>query len=159
MTKPDEPVLYYLLDGPPRGFVREELLVVPLDTQLPPDGVLKIRTESNRGKRNACLTAMSQKLMCDKEITILQIATNYSKLRTRDLAGNSTYIPGWLGWAMVLCSFQCQGVLLLLHIVGQGPAVLAAGAGRVGYIFYIFHLSSISNVLSFGRRLNMTEIL
>ena len=23
VTKPDEPVLYYLLDGPPRGFVRE----------------------------------------------------------------------------------------------------------------------------------------
>ena len=41
MTKPDKPVLYYLQDGPPRGFVREELLVVPLDTQLPPDGVLK----------------------------------------------------------------------------------------------------------------------
>ena len=47
-----------------------------------------------------------------------------------------------------------------LHIVEQGPAVLAAGAGRVGYIFfYIFHLFPISNVLSFGRRLNMTEIL
>ena len=55
--------------------------------------------------------------------------------------------------------FQCRGVLLLLHIVGQGAAVLAAGAGRVGYSFYIFHLFSLSNVLSFGRRLNMTEIL
>ena len=52
---------------------------------------------------------------------------------------------------MVLDSF-----LLLLHMVGQGPAVLAAGAGRVGYIFY---LSSLSNVLCFGRQLNMTEIL
>ena len=41
VTKPDEPVLYYLQDGPPRGFVREELLVVPPDTQLPPDGVLR----------------------------------------------------------------------------------------------------------------------
>ena len=41
VTKLDEPVLYYLQDGPPRGFVREELLVVPPDTQLPPDGVLK----------------------------------------------------------------------------------------------------------------------
>ena len=38
VTKPNEPVLYYLLDGPARGFVREELLVVPPDTQLPPDG-------------------------------------------------------------------------------------------------------------------------
>ena len=47
---------------------------------------------------------------------------------------------GWLGWAMVLGSFQCRGVLLLLHIVGQGPAVLAAGTGRVGYIFFIFFI-------------------
>ena len=52
---------------------------------------------------------------------------------------------------MVLGSFQYWGVLLLLHIVGQGPAVLAAGAGRVGFIFFIFHLSSISYVLSFRR--------
>ena len=54
---------------------------------------------------------------------------------------------------MVLGNFQCRGVLLLVHIVGQGPAVLAAGAGRVGYMFYIFHIfhiSSLSNVLSFG---------
>ena len=29
MTKPNEPVVYYLSDGPKRGFVREELLVVP----------------------------------------------------------------------------------------------------------------------------------
>ena len=41
VTKPDEPILYYLLDGPGRGFVREELLIVPRDTQLPPDGVLR----------------------------------------------------------------------------------------------------------------------
>ena len=35
-TKPDQPVLYYLHDGPKRGFVREELLVVPPNTTLPP---------------------------------------------------------------------------------------------------------------------------
>ena len=29
VTKPDEPVIYYLADRPKRGFVREELLVVP----------------------------------------------------------------------------------------------------------------------------------
>ena len=34
-TKPNQPVLYYLHDGPKRGFVREELLVVPPNTQLP----------------------------------------------------------------------------------------------------------------------------
>ena len=59
----------------------------------------------------------------------------------------------------MLGSFQCRGVLLLLHIVGQGSAVLAAGVGWVGYIFYIFHLSSLSSVLSFGRQLYMSEIL
>ena len=36
-TKPEQPVLYYLRDGPKRGFVREELLVVPPNTQLPPE--------------------------------------------------------------------------------------------------------------------------
>ena len=42
VTKPNESVLYYLLDGPARGFVWEELLPVPRDTQLPPGGVLKL---------------------------------------------------------------------------------------------------------------------
>ena len=45
----DQPVLYYLSKGgggttnraPKRGFVREELQVVPNDTELPPKGVLK----------------------------------------------------------------------------------------------------------------------
>ena len=45
----DQPVLYYLSSGgggttnrpPKRGFVREELLVVPVDTELPPKGELK----------------------------------------------------------------------------------------------------------------------
>ena len=32
VTKPREPVLYYLQDGPARGFVREELLVIPRDS-------------------------------------------------------------------------------------------------------------------------------
>ena len=43
VTLPDEPVLYYLQgdDTPQRGFVREELLAVPSDTQLPPDEVLR----------------------------------------------------------------------------------------------------------------------
>jgi len=38
-TKPYQPVLYYLRDGPKRGFVREELLVVPPNTTLPPADV------------------------------------------------------------------------------------------------------------------------
>ena len=36
VTKPEEPVMYYLFDGSKRGFVREELMVVSSDTVLPP---------------------------------------------------------------------------------------------------------------------------
>ena len=43
--------------------------------------------------------------------------------------------------AMVLDDFQCQGVILIWIIVGQGPTVLAVGAGSG--CFYIF-LSSIT---------------
>ena len=35
VRKPNEPIIYYLRDGPKRGFVREELLVVLPDTILP----------------------------------------------------------------------------------------------------------------------------
>ena len=69
---------------------------------------------------------------------------------------------------MVLGGFQCRGVLLLWHMVGQGPAVLAAGAGRV-ILFYFFCclfvfissvLSSFSNASSLWRQLDMyTELL
>ena len=56
-------------------------------------------------------------------------------------SGKYILITGCLGRAMVLGSFQCLGVLLLWHIAGQGPAVLATGAGWVGYLLYIsFHL-------------------
>ena len=34
-----EPVLYTLKDGPKRGFVREELQIVPSGTELPPEGI------------------------------------------------------------------------------------------------------------------------
>ena len=33
----NEPVLYYLKDGPKRGFVREELMIAPKGTELPPE--------------------------------------------------------------------------------------------------------------------------
>ena len=36
VAKSGAPAVYYLEGGPPRGFVREELLVVPSDTQQPP---------------------------------------------------------------------------------------------------------------------------
>ena len=36
VAKPKEPIFYYLLDVPHRGRIREELLVFPSETQLPP---------------------------------------------------------------------------------------------------------------------------
>ena len=41
VVSPGQPVLYYLLDGPKRSFVREKLQFVPEDSELPPDFVLK----------------------------------------------------------------------------------------------------------------------
>ena len=41
MEQEGTPIIYFLRDGPRRSFVREELLVIPADTQLPPYGVLK----------------------------------------------------------------------------------------------------------------------
>jgi len=35
-----QPALYYLTDGPRHGFLREELLIFPPGTELPPDRVL-----------------------------------------------------------------------------------------------------------------------
>ena len=36
---PDNRVIYYLLDGPEKAFVSEELILIPEDTELPPDYV------------------------------------------------------------------------------------------------------------------------
>ena len=44
----------------------------------------------------------------------------------------------------MLGSFQCWVILLLWHMVGQGPAVLAEGVGWVGYDLYIFFKSLLS---------------
>ena len=54
------------------------------------------------------------------------------------------------------------GVLLLWHMVGQGPAVLATAEGRVGCFFFIFFfissiLSPFSNASSLGRRLDILK--
>ena len=36
---PGNHVMYYLADGPERAFVSEELMLIPEDTELPPDYV------------------------------------------------------------------------------------------------------------------------
>ena len=48
---------------------------------------------------------------------------------------------------MVLGSFQCYGILLLWHIVGQRPAVLATGTGQVGCCCFLSHLSYIPFIM------------
>ena len=39
VESPGNRVMYYLLDGPERAFVSEELMLIPEDTELPPDYV------------------------------------------------------------------------------------------------------------------------
>ena len=56
-----------------------------------------------------------------------------------------------VGWFWV--NFQFQGVLLIWIIVGQGPIVLAVGAGRglIGHFFSrLLFLSSFSLSLTDG---------
>ena len=37
MESPGKSVMYYLTDRPERAFVSEELMLIPEDTELPPD--------------------------------------------------------------------------------------------------------------------------
>lgn len=39
IENPEQRVLYYLAEGPQRAFVREELMLIPEDTEVPPDWV------------------------------------------------------------------------------------------------------------------------
>ena len=41
MLSPGNPAMYYLADVPERAFVKEELMLIPKDTELPPDFVQK----------------------------------------------------------------------------------------------------------------------
>ena len=41
LIKNNQPILYKLFNGPERSFVREELQIVPKDTELPPQYILK----------------------------------------------------------------------------------------------------------------------
>ena len=85
----------------------------------------------------------------------------YTKKLTMAINTDAANMRGWLGGAMVLCIIRCRGVLLHLHIVGQGPAGLAAGAGWVGCLFLFLFisstLSSVSNASSLWRRLDILK--
>ena len=59
---------------------------------------------------------------------------------------------GWSGGAMVLCRLSVPGRPTIWMTVGQGPIVLAVGAGG---FFWTFLLSSVLSLLFlplFGRR-------
>ena len=53
-----------------------------------------------------------------------------------------TFLP--LGQAMVLGSFQCQGVLLLWHMVGQGACYACSKCGTGGLFLYIYFSTRLS---------------
>ena len=116
-------------------FSKDGLLVVPRNSPLSPSRELIIVPRS----------------VLDGLVTALHIKLDHpSKHR------------GWLGRAMVPGSFQCRGVLQLWHMVGQGPAVLAAGAERVGFFFFLFFfissiLFSFPNASFVGRRLDILK--
>ena len=59
-------------------------------------------------------------------------------------------VCSWLGGGRVVrwcwVDFQCRGILLVWKIVGQGPTVLAVGAGGGGLDIFslIYHFSLLS---------------
>ena len=92
---------------------------------------------------NTCESFTSVKDTCESFTSVKDSHEFFtSVIRTHDMCDK--YIKkesGWLGRVIVLGSVQCRGVLLLWHIERQGPAVLAAGAGRMGcFLYFLFHL-------------------
>ena len=98
-----------------------------------------------------CLMLDTGLKFCDVPSQPTSVTLRYSRARaccacSRCGTGGlyfSSIFREWLGRAMVLGSFQFRGILLLWHMVGQWPAVLAAGAGWVGCFWglYSSHLS------------------
>ena len=53
-------------------------------------------------------------------------------------------------WCWV--NFQCRGVLLIWIIVGQGPAVLAVGAGGDVWLYFLSSIISLFFLPLYGSR-------
>ena len=53
------------------------------------------------------------------------------------------FTMGWTGMQRRWINFQCQGVLLIWIIVGQGPIALAVGAGGVVWTFFLSSIFSL----------------
>ena len=58
---------------------------------------------------------------------------------------------GWSGGAMVLGKLPVPGRPTIWIIVGQGPTVLAAGAGGVVWTFFLSSIISLFLLLLSGR--------
>ena len=58
---------------------------------------------------------------------------------------------------MVLGKFECQAVILISMIEGQGPTVLAVGAVGVVLIFSLSHIVSLFFLFLSGRRLDIEQ--
>ena len=76
----------------------------------------------------------------------LRMAKTHSFDNSECNRGKSMRLRG--GWVVQRCwvNFQCRGVLLTLIIVGQGPIVLAVGAGGgcLDIFSFIYHFSFLS---------------
>ena len=74
--------------------------------------------------------------MCARGYNSLSVCPIRSSIRLSDQLDGYTNNPGVVGWV----NFQCRGVLLIWITVGQGPIVLAVGAGGVVWTLFFSHL-------------------
>ena len=117
--------------------------------------------------RRTAMTSREQLSYACAESNSYAIKTHFLDNKLLQMAQNPYSYTIWFDFCFtahqhsLLGSFQCRGVLLLWHMVAQGPVVLAARAGRVGCIlggcFISSILSSFSNASSVGRRLNILK--
>ena len=88
--------------------------------------------------------------VCGRGYNSLSVCPIRSSIRLSDQIDGHTNNPGG-GRVVRRCwvNFQCRGVLLIWITVGQGPIVLAVGAGEgcLDIFSLIYHLSFLSHSL------------
>ena len=83
--------------------------------------------------------------VCTRGYNSLSVCPIRSSIRLSDQIDGHTNNPGG-GRVLRRCwvNFQCRGVLLIWITVGQGPIVLALGAGCLVIFSLIYHLPFLS---------------
>ena len=85
--------------------------------------------------------------VCGRGYNSMSLCPIRSSIRLSDQIDRHTNNPGG-GWVVRRCwvNFQCRGVLLIWITVGQGPIVLAVGAGgdSLDIFSLIYHLTFLS---------------